>query len=295
MKSTELYKKLESFFDLETPEDDWEFKNTKFLTPKFSAKKNKDMGLMCDNTNEITRVFTVTFLNSEIIEFLKIRNIKNALVFCHHPMCWDLGYLKNGGEKFKELSDPEYQFLKDNKISVFVAHHPLDNNNSEINVNKSLANAIGLEIVENHICDYDGISLGVVCRATNLTSLKNKFESAIGHKSHLLDFGCGEIKNGLVAIVGGGGNKKGIYEKLVSKGINTYITGIVNNETGHPASAEAIEFAKDNKINILAGTHYSTEKFALIDMVGWFQKLGVPAEFIPQQPKFSDYTYGIIT
>jgi len=292
MKAKSLYAALSQLFDIKTPLDDWEMQNKKYLTGTFKNGKQKDMGVMVDNAKIINKVYTATFLTSEVVNLLKKRNEKNALVFVHHPKDWDIERLRQGGELFTELTDLDYKFLMQNAISVYVAHQPLDNNRSEININKSLASAIGIEIVKNHLVYYKGASLGVICKTNGtLGSLRKQFEKAIGHKSFLQNFGGSRILDGLVAIVGGGGNDVEIYRKLVEHGVNTYITGVVNWETGFQPAVDAAKYAKAKKINIIAGTHYSTEKFGLIDMVKYFEKLGLQAEFVEQKPKFSDYTF----
>ena len=59
-------------------------------------------------------------------------------------------------------------------------------------------------------------------------------------------------------------------------------------KTGHQPSIDAHNIAKANRINILAGTHYSTEKFACIKMIEYFQKLGIPGEFVHDSPCMED-------
>ncbi len=53
-------------------------------------------------------------------------------------------------------------------------------------------------------------------------------------------------------------------------------------------SQEVHNFEKENKINVLGGTHYSTEKFACQEMCNYFKKQGLPAEFIPEKPVLED-------
>ena len=63
--------------------------------------------------------------------------------------------------------------------------------------------------------------------------------------------------------------------------MNVFVSGItVKNDY----SKAAHEFAQAHKINILGGTHYSTEKFACIAMMDYFKKLGLPAKFIADEP-----------
>ena len=41
-------------------------------------------------------------------------------------------------------------------------------------------------------------------------------------------------------------------------------------------------------INVLGGTHYSTEKFACISMVDYFKKIGLSSNFIEDKPVMKD-------
>ena len=49
---------------------------------------------------------------------------------------------------------------------------------------------------------------------------------------------------------------------------------------GNGTVTGAMEFSQENEINIIGATHYSTEKFACISMVKYFESLGIPAEFL---------------
>ena len=53
-------------------------------------------------------------------------------------------------------------------------------------------------------------------------------------------------------------------------------------------SRETHEFEKENGINLLGGTHYSSEKFAPMKMCQYFNKLGLPSEFIDDKPDLYD-------
>ena len=45
---------------------------------------------------------------------------------------------------------------------------------------------------------------------------------------------------------------------------------------------------KKHKINLLGGTHYSSEKFASMEMCKYFTGLGLPSEFIDDEPDLYD-------
>ena len=53
-------------------------------------------------------------------------------------------------------------------------------------------------------------------------------------------------------------------------------------------SKETHEFEKENHINLIGGTHYSTEKFACIAMTEYFSKLGINSKFIDGQYYLED-------
>jgi putative NIF3 family GTP cyclohydrolase 1 type 2 len=115
--------------------------------------------------------------------------------------------------------------------------------------------------------------------------LRKRFEKAVGHEVSLYDYGDNGIKDRIVAVIAGGGNNIDMLEEIIKAGVNTFVTGItVKNEH----SRKAHEFAKEHKINILGGTHYSTEKFACIAMCDYFGKIGLPFEFIEDKPVTED-------
>ena len=101
----------------------------------------------------------------------------------------------------------------------------------------------------------------------------------------MYNYGDNEIKDRTVAVIAGGGNDVDMLEEIAKAGVNTFVTGItVKNDY----SKKAHEFAEKYRINILGGTHYSTEKFACISMVNYFKKVGLPSEFIEDKPVMGD-------
>lgn len=127
-----------------------------------------------------------------------------------------------------------------------------------------------------------------MARKTNCATvpeLRKKFQETVGHKTSFYNYGNPEIRNNTVAIVAGGGNEIDVLKEIADNNINTFITGIT---AKNDFSKSAHEFAKKHKINILGGTHYSTEKFACIAMCDYFMELGLPCEFISGKPILED-------
>ena len=77
-----------------------------------------------------------------------------------------------------------------------------------------------------------------------------------------------------------------IYPLLKERGIGLFVTGITAEI--RPWVRERNRIARECGVSILGGTHYSTEKFALIDMLEFFRSLGLDCAFIPDGPKLRD-------
>ena len=64
----------------------------------------------------------------------------------------------------------------------------------------------------------------------------------------------------------------------------TNITGVTNKAMTEKAHL----FAKQNNINIIGATHYSTEKFACMKMVAFFNKVGIQSCFVEDNAVLED-------
>ncbi|MFX1481154.1 MAG: Nif3-like dinuclear metal center hexameric protein, partial [Promethearchaeota archaeon] len=172
-----------------------------------------------------------------------------------------------------------------NKISIYTIHVPLDKN-GEYSTGTNLARVLEIAI-EGEFYEYFGVMVGVYGK-TDLNrpeELADKLSSVIGHKSKLWKYGSDEIINNRVAVAGGGGNNLEGIEEIVELGINTYVTGVtVLNNFSRPVH----EFEKEKGINLIGGTHYSTEKFACIAICKYFNNFGLSCEFIEDNPVFED-------
>ncbi|KKM87808.1 hypothetical protein LCGC14_1265220, partial [marine sediment metagenome] len=74
-------------------------------------------------------------------------------------------------------------------------------------------------------------------------------------------------------------------EEIIELGINTYVTGI----TAHNEfSKDVHEFEEKHKINLIGGTHYSTEKFACIKMCKYFEHFSLNCQFLEDIPVLED-------
>jgi putative NIF3 family GTP cyclohydrolase 1 type 2 len=159
-------------------------------------------------------------------------------------------------------------------------------NYSEYSTSKTLADALDIGIIRP-FAYYCGAVCGVIGKTACITvgELQRKYSEAVGHETKLYPYGDNEILNGTVAVCAGGGNQAFVIQELIDGNVRVLITGVT---LKNDRSAEAHELAANNRINIIGGTHYSTEKFACMAMCGFFEKAGLPAEYIEDEPCLED-------
>jgi putative NIF3 family GTP cyclohydrolase 1 type 2 len=206
----------------------------------------------------------------------------NGMLFVHHAAIWDI---RKAPEIFQQIDKDLLLKFKERNISIFNLHVPLDNY-GEYSTTKTLADSLGIEI-EKTFAPYFGAMCGIVGKTEfkNVKDLEKKFAEVVGHKVKLYEYGDEEIKDSRVALVAGGGNGIDILSEVVQEGINTFVTGIT---AVSDYSKKSHDYAKENNLNILGGTHYSTEKFACKKMVEYFEKMGLVSEFVPEEPVLED-------
>lgn len=288
MKARELYAKLEKDFDLAHCKDDWsEMDFNEFVSDNF---KNRHMGLLVDNSKEINKVYTAVFPSAEVINKILAKGEKDAMLFVHHPMNWDIN--RTGGAQF-DIDKELLRKLKENNISVYALHTPLDNF-GKYSTCTQLALALGLKIKEPFY-DYFGHQAGVIARtdSRSIDELVGRVEHALGHDVKLWEYGkTGKIRGQLVGVIGGGGLDVQALRELKARDINAFITGVTRKSSDFEPAVKAHNYAMANRINIIGGTHYSTEKFACIAMTDYFRLMGLRAEFVTDKPDFEDVDYG---
>lgn len=282
MNAKKLYSQLERDFITKKMSDEWAKDMgsvNDFLCDNF---KNRSMGLVCDFATSINKVYTAVFPSKKVLQQILDDNISNAMLFVHHPSIWDI---RKTPEIFQQMDRSLLQQFKDKHISIYNLHVPLDNYGI-YSTSVTLAKALHIK-PQQSFAPYFGGFAGVFGKTETLTvqDLRKQFQQAVGHKVSLYNYGTKKITDKKVAIIAGGGNEVNTLEEIANAGINTFVTGItVNNDY----SKKTHEFAKKHKINILGGTHYSTEKFACIAMIKYFKKIGLPAEFIDDIPVMED-------
>ena len=246
----------------------------------FSEFKKTNMGLMFDFNDKIKKVYTATFPSEKVLNELLNLNESNIMLFTHHASQWN----SNLEIPFKNISVEKAKSLEERNISIYVIHVPLDNF-SEYSTGTSFVKKLNFKILKP-FANYRGAKAGVICKTKikNINKLNEKVQKTVGHRSKLYKYGSSQIIDNKVAIIAGGGNDIKFLKEINELDISTFITGVTNKIL----TKKAHEYAKEQKINIIGATHYSTEKFACINIVQYFKELGLKSEFIKDRPVLND-------
>jgi len=282
MKAEKLYAQLEKDFIKPGLSDEW-FKYMEpiadFICDNY---KKRSMGLVCDNTSEINKVYTAVFPSNNVMQAVLDKGEGDVMLFLHHPSNWDLAESPPG---FHLMDRVLLEKFREERIAIYNLHVPLDNY-GEYSTSATLARDMGLTDLKPFF-EYYG-SIAAVYGKTTLTKateMRERFTAMLGHRTSFYHYGTDEIKNGIVAVVAGGGNLLEVHEEIAREGVNLMVTGITIKT---PNTMKAHDFAREKGINLLGGTHYTTEKPACQAMCKYFGKLGLPAEFIEGEPGFLD-------
>jgi putative NIF3 family GTP cyclohydrolase 1 type 2 len=282
MEAVKLYAQLEKDFIKPGLSDEW-FKYMEPIADFISDNyKKRSMGLVCDNSREINKVYTAVFPSDKVMQAVLEKGEQDIMLFLHHPSNWDLAKSPPG---FHLMNRNLLEKFRESRISIYNLHVPLDNY-SEYSTSATLAKALGLTDLKPFFEYYGGIA--AIFGKTELTTvqeMQEKFTSVLGHRTSLYKYGTDKIKNQRVAVVAGGGNLIEVHEEITHEDVSLLVTGItIKNDF----TKKTHDYAQEKGINILGGTHYSTEKPACQAMCNYFKKLGLPSEFIEGEPCFED-------
>jgi putative NIF3 family GTP cyclohydrolase 1 type 2 len=282
MQAVKLYAQLEKDFITPSLSDEWaKYMESiaDFLSDNF---KRRSMGLVCDTSQEIKKVYTAVFPSHAVMQSVLDKGEKEVMLFVHHPCIWDI---RKAPAAFQQMDRGLLEKFRERMISIYNLHVPLDNY-GEYSTSSTLAKVLGLTALKPFL-EYYG-SLAAVFGKTQYSTvqeMKEKFTAVLGHRTSLYQYGTDEIKNGIVSVAAGGGNLVQVHEEMAREGANLLITGVTIKNS---YTQKTHDYAREKKINILGGTHYSTEKPACQAMCDYFMKLGLPSEFIEGTPGLED-------
>jgi len=290
MKIADLAARLDSFFHLDAyPPDDFEeivsfceeagVPLEDFATPEFMQRHN---GLMLDNCDIVEAVYTLVFPSEEVLAEVERRaSGRPALIFTHHPMDFE-----TSGRGLLPVSGQWLQRLREARLSLYALHAPLDCHES-ISTSRALARAAGVPAAET-CAGYMGGHAGVIGEIDPLP-----FDAFVARVRDACGAARADTKRHgdsvrRVAVVAGGAAFPPLMQEALDAGCDTYLTGDFRVRHGGPWAEDHRPgfdaFVERVPLNLVGGSHYGTEALVLReDMVAFFQDLGLPAEFVPQQ------------
>ena len=288
MKLAELVSELDAYFRVpDVRDDDWsrsfelvypEPYWREYVVPGWEGRWN---GLSVRGADDVERVVTCVFPSDRIVETLR----PATLLFSEHP----LDFADEPG--FLPLSLETYEAMRENGISFYNAHAPLDMH-PEVSPSRLCAKGVGLEALEEYFPICEGIPGGAAIigqSRLNVDGLADALRSYLGSeiKVHVLTRPRGEA--GRVAMVAGGGAMVEILEASLERGCQTYVTGNAATTCRLDFVQEQVrafrERADAAAVTLIDAMHYGMEKPPQLAMVEWFRARGLEAAFEPDGPK----------
>ena len=288
MRLEEVVGELDGYFRIaEVENDDWSpaFEAVygepywrDYVEPGYEGKWN---GLMVRGEGDVERVTTCVFPSDTIVAGLE----PGTLLFSEHP----LDFADEPG--FLPLSRESFESLKQRSCGFFHAHAPLDMH-PEVSPSRLCAAGVGLEALEEYYPIADGIPGGAAIigdSGLSLEGLAEAFRVFLGPEIKVHVITRPRQEAGRVAVAAGGGADAEILQASIERGCETYVTGNAATNCRIDWVQEKVrlfrELAEETDVALIDAMHYGMEKPPQLEMVSWFLRLGLPAEFVPDGPK----------
>ncbi|MBN1979302.1 MAG: Nif3-like dinuclear metal center hexameric protein [Anaerolineae bacterium] len=238
-------------------------------------------GLMMRNSQNVDQIRCTVFLSEEIVDKVLAQNERNVLLISHHPLV-----METSDRGFLPLSEEHLQGMREQSVSVYVLHTPLDVH-GEVSTSRALTRELG---VRNPTGYYQGPS-GPAASYGHLPDpiALDDFLKRVAQVTGVNDLHF--IKNRetvhSVGIIAGGTDARGILE-TAALGCDTLLTGTyynqVQTEIGQWYRDEFAKIRDGLEINLVEASHYATEAIVMqMDIVDFCaDRFKIDCEFIPQ-------------
>ncbi len=227
------------------------FINDTFTKERLEIVKDKDeYGFTNIGAEEIYKVGYCTNLTVETAKEAAKQKV-NLLLTHHDAWEWMTG-----------MKDEVLKILKNNQISHFYIHLPLDD--ADFGNNTSILERLGFRVIDKFSND-DGMYCGRIGELDNpiefeelVSRIENLMEEPVrGWKNHE-----GKIKK--IGVVTGAGFSATDIEEAVKLGCDSYFTG--------EKILYTVQYAKFTEINLIVGSHTFTEIFGLESLANLISK-----------------------
>jgi len=292
MELKELKDKLDRFFDIASYPPDIPFSKAipkKYESNGIDIKKYFEAdflkcfhGLMIKNSDIVKKVYGAVFLDRSVLDKIFRKNEKNIMVFSHHPM-----EDETSGKGFIALDKTYLEKMKEMNISVYSVHTPLDKS-TKISIYRPLFNMLKLKEadIDSDKSDEFHMAVGEFDKKINFEKFISMIKKALDNKK--INFVKNKDFVKRIGFVPGGGTDIRFIQKAIKLNCDTYLTGDYKNKINHPLGEEERALLekemKNIKINLVEGSHYSTEKLVFLQGIAeLFEKMKIPYEFVEQE------------
>jgi putative NIF3 family GTP cyclohydrolase 1 type 2 len=276
MKTTELVSWLDEVFGIAAnAEDLQEFAvtddNRSLMEREFLEGRT---GLLLKSSELAQRVYTTVFISARAVE--KLLEQPDSLVFTHHH--FDYHEDERGLEP---IAPSVLESFRDKRVSIYVAHAPLDTH-SIYGTSPALAELCGIQ-QEEKFYDYFGAPAALFGRInkTDFESFAEFVRTQLERPSLTLHRYHEHVER--LAVVAGGGDLPDLLQMAHDQGCDTLLTGTVENRFAVPVlqdlNRQFHELNRKLKLNLIGGTHFGTERPAMIRVVELFDERGVPCSY----------------
>ncbi len=245
--------------------------NCQWINPTFLKQKT---GLMVVGLGKVHAVRTAVFVTDRIIQ--QLSKEPSSLLLTHHS--FDYFEDERG---LQPIRQDQIQKLAEQGHSIYVAHAPLDTH-PVYGTAVALAAEVGIRPLE-HFYDYFGRPTAVVGEVggREVQDFAEHIRKCLLRPKISVAQHTPRVRR--VAVVAGGGDLPDVLQEAYDLGADTLLLGTLENRWAVPGVQEAHEqFLRLNeklKLNLVGGSHFGTERPAMIKVARLFERLGVPCEY----------------
>ena len=231
-------------------------------------------GLMVAGAPTLHAVRTCVFVTDRIV--MKLRESPPCLLFTHH----NFDYYEDG-RGLQAIRRDQIEDLQQHAHSVYVAHAPLDTH-PVYGTSLALAKVVGINVKELFY-DYFGAPTALIGDSAicELDEFVEHVRKKLLRPKVDVDKHHPQVQK--VAVVAGGGDLPDLLQEAYDRGCDTMLLGTLEHRWAIPAvQKDHEEFLRLNdrlKINLIGGSHFGTERPAMIRVVELFRNMGVPSEY----------------
>jgi len=280
MRLPGLSDRLDQEFRIVTSEEDlveWAVtaENRQHFETEFLSHKT---GMVMASSDEVDTICTSVFVTEAIVRQLIDR--PGTLLVTHHH--FDYHEDQRG---LQPIPSEWLRALRDAHVSLYVAHAHLDTH-PVYGTSRALAELVGATI-DSAFFDYYGEPVALVSHIPRINTEAFAFTVQERLRRPYVTLSLQWPCVDRIAVVAGGGDTPELLQQAFELGCDTLLTGTIENRWQVPSVQDANrEFHRLNerlKLNLIGGTHFGTERPAMIKLLDLFRPWGVAAEYLEDE------------